>query len=84
MLIQIKVIIAAQYINKTNPSFISRKIYGTDTYTAHSDCVCIGVHFGFFGITGFNTKKYEGVEIVFKVVKPKKNYNGSNKNGITS
>lgn len=76
-------IIAAEYISRKNKAVINRHVFGTDTYTADSDCVCIGIHCGFFGFS-INTRKYQGVEVTFKVVKPKKNYNGSTKNGLTS
>lgn len=77
-------IIAAEYVSKDNPAVLRHHIFGTDTYSSNSDCVCIGIHFGLFGFSSFVSKKYEGVEIVFKVIKPKKNYNGSHKNGIIS
>ncbi len=59
-------------------------MYGTDTYSSNSDCVCIGIHYGLFHFTSFSYKKYEGVEITFKVIKPKKNYVGTLKNGLQS
>lgn len=46
--------------------------------------MCIAIHSGLIGFNNFQNKKHEGVEITFKVIKPKKNYMGTNKNGITS
>lgn len=77
-------IIAAEYIKKTNPEVLKRNIYGSETYTSNSDCVCIAIHSGLINFNNFASKKYEGVEIVFKVIKPKKNYIGTTKNSITS
>jgi len=82
--IKIKVIIASEYIKKTNPEVLKRNVYGSETYTSNSDCVCIAIHSGLISFNNFNNKKHEGVEIVFKVIKPKKNYVGASKNGITS
>ncbi len=42
------------------------------------------VHSGSVNINNFPLKRYEGVELTCKVIKPKKNYTGSFKNGIMS
>jgi hypothetical protein len=42
------------------------------------------VHSGSININTFPTKRFEGVELSCKVIKPKKNYTGSFKNGIMS
>lgn len=44
----------------------------------------MAVHSGLVNLNNFSSKRYEGVEISFKVNRPKKNYTGSTKNGITS
>lgn len=44
----------------------------------------MAVHSGLINLNNFSSKRYEGIELYFKVIKPKKNYNGSTKNGITS
>ena len=80
----IKVIISAEYLNEKNSEIRKRNIYGTDNYTSKSDCVCIGIHAGFINLATFQFKRHEGVEIYLKVVKPKKNYVGSLKNGLLS
>lgn len=46
--------------------------------------MCIAIHSGLINFNNFQNKKYEGVEIIFKVIKPKKNYTGTVKNGISS
>lgn len=55
---QIKVIIAAEYVKKTNPEVLKRNIYGSETYTSNSDCVCIAIHSGLVNFNNFITKKY--------------------------
>jgi hypothetical protein len=42
------------------------------------------VHSGFININSFVNKRYEGVELICKVIKPKKNYTGGFKNGLLS
>jgi hypothetical protein len=42
------------------------------------------VHSGMININTFQNKKYEGVELTCKVIKPKKNYTGITKNNLTS
>ncbi len=42
------------------------------------------VHSGMININNFQNKKYEGVELTCKVIKPKKNYTGITKNNLTS
>jgi hypothetical protein len=81
---QIKIIIASEYIKRHNPELLKRNIYGTDPFTSNSDAVCILVHSGIININNFPTKRFEGVELTCKVIKPKKNYSGSFKNGIMS
>lgn len=44
----------------------------------------MAVHFGFININTFSSKKFEGVELTCKVVRPKKSYVGVIKNGIPS
>jgi hypothetical protein len=55
------VIIAAEYIKKTNPEVLKRNIYGSETYTSNSDCVCIAIHSGLISLNNFQNKKYEGI-----------------------
>lgn len=81
---QIKIIIASEYIRKENPEVLKRNIFGTDPYTSNSDAVCMLVHSGMININTFQNKKYEGVEMTCKVIKPKKNYTGITKNNLTS
>ena len=83
-LIQIKIIVASEYINKHNPELLKRTIYGNDAYTSNSDAVCMLVHSGTININTFFNKRFEGVELVCKVIKPKKNYTGAFKNGLMS
>jgi hypothetical protein len=71
-------------VSRSNPAVLKRRFYGTDTYSFNSDCVCIALHFGLINLNSFVDRKYEGIEITFKVIKPKKNYNGSIKNGLIS
>lgn len=80
----IKIIIASEYIKRHNAELLKRNIYGTDPYTSNSDAVCILVHSGSININNFPSKRYEGVELICKVIKPKKNYTGSFKNGLMS
>jgi hypothetical protein len=42
------------------------------------------VHSGSVNINTFQGKRYEGVELTCKVIKPKKNYSGCFKNGLLS
>ena len=44
----------------------------------------MAVHSGIVNINAFNVKKFEGIELTCKVVRPKKNYVGVLKNGIAS
>ena len=81
---KVKIIIASEYIKRHNPELLKRNIYGADPYTSNSDAVCILVHSGSININTFPTKRFEGVELSCKVIKPKKNYTGSFKNGIMS
>lgn len=73
-----------EYINKRNPEFFRKNVCGNETYTSNSDAVCMAVHAGFINFNAFNAKKYEGIELTCKVVRPKKNYVGVIKNGIES
>ena len=81
---QVKIIIASEYIKRHNPELLKRNIYGADPYTSNSDAVCMLVHSGSININTFPTKRFEGIELSCKVIKPKKNYTGSFKNGIMS
>lgn len=63
---------------------MKRNIYGTDTYSSNSDCVCMAIHSGLVNVQNFPAKRYEGIELTCKVIKPKKNYLGSLKNGLLS
>lgn len=44
----------------------------------------MAAHSGVININTFNIKKFEGVELICKVVRPKKNYVGILRNGILS
>lgn len=44
----------------------------------------MAVHSGYININAFSSKKFEGVELTCKVVRPKKNYVGIVKNGLPS
>ena len=81
---QVKIIIASEYIKRHNPELLKRSLFGTDPYTSNSDAVCMLVHSGSVNINNFPTKRYEGIELTCKVIKPKKNYTGSFKNGLMS
>ena len=81
---QIKIIIATEYIKHHNPQILKRNIFGTDPYTSNSDAVCILIHSGSINLNTYLAKKYEGIQLICKVIKPKKNYTGSFKNGILS
>lgn len=63
---------------------MKRTIYGSDTYTSDSDCVCIAIHAGYINPTNFPSKRYQGIELSCKVIKPKKTYIGTLKNFILS
>lgn len=79
-----RIIIASEYIKRFNPELLKRNIYGADPYTSNSDAVCMMLHSGTLNINNYNNKRFEGVELCCKVIKPKKNYTGSFKNGIMS
>ena len=83
LITQIKIIIANEYIKRDNPEVLKRNLYGSDTFTSNSDCVCMGIHSGFLNFNNAN-KKNEGYELSCKVVKPKKNYTGCLKNNFLS
>ena len=44
----------------------------------------MAIHSGFINPLAFPAKRYEGIELTCKVIKPKKNYLGSMKNGLLS
>jgi len=43
----IEVRIGTEYINKHNQALLTHQIWGSETYTSHSDAVCILLHHGF-------------------------------------
>ena len=77
-------IIASEFIKKERILKYKDNIFGTDTYTSNSDLLGISIHAGFINLANFNHQKYEGVEIIFKVIKPRRNYIGSYRNGLYS
>jgi hypothetical protein len=44
----------------------------------------MGVHSGLINLNTFSSKKFEGIELTCKVVRPKKSYTSVVKNGINS
>mgnify|MGYP000968943608 CR=1 FL=1 len=81
---QIKIIIASEYITKSNPEYVKRNIYGSEAYTSNSDAFCMAVHSEKLNVGSFNHRKYEGIELTCKITRPKRTYAGSIKNGLTS
>lgn len=80
----IEVKIEACYLNFQNPKVKANKLFGSDYYTSNSDFVAVFLHSEFFNAEEFKKKTFMGISVTFFVIKLKRNYTSSERNGIMS
>ena len=60
------------------------QIWGTDVYTSNSDPVCVVYHSDIVTPAEIKRRNFEMLSVIFHVTKLKKNYPGSDRNGVHS
>ncbi len=80
----IKVIVASEYLCKSNKAYRQRHCWGSDIYTSDSDVVCILQHCGLLKILDESPKDMAGVAVYFRVTKGRNSYQSTLRNGIRS
>lgn len=76
--------IEKKFFSRRNRNLKKNKVWGTDYYTSKSDPVCIFLHFNFMSLEEIKKKNFEFVSLILHVSKCKKNYSGSERNGVKS
>lgn len=71
-------------MNWENLNIQKRRIWGTDSYTSNSDPVCMLYHSNLYSPDDPKWKGMEGVSLRCNVLKAKKTYEGSIRNGLES
>lgn len=76
--------IEKKYLNPSSRSLQKGAIWGTDVYTSNSDPVCVLYHSNIITPSEIKRRNFEMISVIFHVTKLKKNYPGSDRNGIHS
>ena len=80
----IEIKIEKTFLTLDNKNVVNGKIWGTDMYTSNSDPVAVVFHSNHFSSIDIQKRHFEFLGVIMQVSKHKKNYNGSERNGVTS
>ena len=80
----IEIKIEKTFLTLDNKNVANGKIWGTDMYTSNSDPVAVIFHNNNISSMDIQKRSFEFLGVIFQVSKHKKNYNGSERNGVTS